>query len=226
MEDVLNNPENPFYDWDTAISTNGDHAFSLAKYLERYKTLADDGETRLVIGETAGTKIDTETRLNNWDICKPSHITVELGVNDYGGLTVQEKFDDIDGIVSAIHDYDSTIKVGIVNVHLLGLFYPELFTDKIATERVKDNVISIYFTALFDLNKKVLEEYPSEDGTSNTFAVPTYFVQGFTKVGARYGVTSDNIPIIIDGTDDLHPAINVCHDLGQQIWAWILYTLS
>lgn len=226
MEDVLNNPENPFYDWDTAISTNGDHAFSLAKYLERYKTLDDDGVTRLVIGSTAGTKITTTTQLNNFDICKPTHITIELGVNDYSGLTVQEKCDDIDGIVSAIHDYDSTIKVGIVNVHLLGLFYPELFTDKIATERVKDNVISIYFTALFDLNKKVLEEYPSEDGTSNTYAVPTHFVQGFTKVGARYGVTSDNLPIIIDGTDDLHPAINVCHDLGQQIWAWILYTLS
>lgn len=225
MQDVLNNPENPFYDWDTAIATNGDHAFSLAKYLERYKTLADDGVTRLVVGSTAGTKI-TSGQINIYDICRPTHITIELGVNDYRGLTAQEKFDDIDGLVSAIHGFDSSIKVGIVNVHLLGPFYPELFTERIATEKLTDNEISYGFPGLFDLNKKVMEEYPSEDGTNNTFAVPTHFVQGFARVGARYGVTGDNIPIIIDGTDDLHPAINVCHELGQQIWAWILYTLS
>lgn len=224
MEDVLNNPANPFYDWATARSTNGAYAFSLAKYLERYKTLEDDGVTRLVVGSTAGTKI-TSDNINGYDICKPTHVTIELGINDYRGISIQQRFADIAALCTAIHAYDSNIKVGIVTVHGTGSFYPELFTDVISADKKSDTKIE-FDALMFDLNKAAMEAYPSEDGTNNVYYIPSYSTQGFTKAGGKNGITSDGHTIIIDGTDYEHPAMNVCYDIGQQIWAWLLYTLS
>jgi hypothetical protein len=56
--------------------------------------------------------------------------------------------------------------------------------------------------------------------------IPSFAVQGFTKAVGKNAITSDGRQIIIDGTDVIHPAMNVCYDIGQQIWAWLLYTLS
>lgn len=224
MEDVLNNPVNPFYDWATARSTNGAYAFSLAKYLERYKTLEDDGVTRLVVGSTAGTEI-TSDYINRYDICKPTHVTIELGMNDYRSISIQQRLADIVAICSAIHSYDSNIYIGIVTIHGTGSFYPELFTDIIAADKKSDAEI-VYQALLFDLNKAAMEAYPSKDGTSKVYYIPAYSTQGFTMSVGKNGLTSDGKAIIIDGTDDVHPAMNVCYDMGQQIWAWLLYTLS
>ena len=223
MEDVLNNPVNPFYDWATARSTNGAYAFSLAKYLERYKTLEDDGVTRLVVGSTAGTEI-TSDYINRYDICKPTHVTIELGMNDYRSISIQQRLADIVAICSAIHSYDSNIYIGIVTVHGTGSFYPELFTDIIAADKKSDTEI-VYQALLFDLNKAAMEAYPSKDGTNKVYYIPAYSTQGFTMSVGKNGLTSDGKAIIIDGTDDVHPAMNVCYDIGQQIWAWMLYTL-
>ena len=52
--------------------------FSLQYYLSQYKTLADDGETRLVVGNTAGTKV---TNVNSWDLCTPNIVVIQLGMN-------------------------------------------------------------------------------------------------------------------------------------------------
>lgn len=223
MENLLNNPDNPFYDWETARNTNGAYAFSLAKYLERYKTLEDDGVTRLIVGSTAGTEI-TSTYINRYDICKPTHVTIELGMNDYRAISIQQRFADIAALCTAIHAYDSNINVGIVTVHGTGSFYPELFTDMISADKKSDNEIE-YQALLFDLNKAVMEAYPSKDGTNNVYYIPSYSTQGFTMLGGKNGITNDGHTIIIDGTDPIHPAMNVCYDIGQQIWAWILYTL-
>lgn len=224
MENVLNNPVNPFYDWAAARSTNGAYAFSLAKYLERYKTLEDDGVTRLVVGSTAGTKI-TSDNINAYDISKPTHVTIELGMNDYRSISIQQRLADIVAICSAIHSYDSNIYIGIVTVHGTGSFYPELFTDIIAADKKSDTEI-VYQALLFDLNKVAMEAYPSKDGTNKVYYIPAYSTQGFTMSVGKNGLTSDGKAIIIDGTDNVHPAMNVCYDMGQQIWAWMLYTLS
>lgn len=62
---------NPFYD------STLQH-FSLTSYLNKYKTLADDGVTRLVVGSTAGTAV---TNVNAYDVCTPNVVVIQLGMN-------------------------------------------------------------------------------------------------------------------------------------------------
>ena len=52
--------------------------FSLASYISKYKTLEDDGSTRLVVGSTAGSEI---TDINECDVCTPNVIVVQLSHN-------------------------------------------------------------------------------------------------------------------------------------------------
>lgn len=229
MENALNNPENPFYDWETAISSNGEYAFSLAKYLERYKTLADDGVTRLVIGETAGTKITQPYQLTDYDICEPSHVTVELGMNDYTGLTAQQRVDDIIQLCNLIRLFDSNIKIGIITVHHTGLFYPEDWVDRIVSKGISDKAIYLYYSSessLVNVNRIISEMFVSENGLNGIYYIPSYHIQGNTKLGAKLGLKSNGEPIIIDGYDIIHPSIDVYKEMGQQLWAWLLYTLT
>lgn len=56
---------NPFYDEKTK-------GFSLKACLDKYRTLADNGMTRLIPGETAGTEVKDA---NAYDLCTPTHDT-------------------------------------------------------------------------------------------------------------------------------------------------------
>ena len=89
-EEVFANPENPFFDIDVARDGVTDCAFSLDKYLERYRTM-DDAGNRLVgsAGQTVvggdGETYTIGTRVSNtadWDVCTPTHIIFNIGIND------------------------------------------------------------------------------------------------------------------------------------------------
>ena len=54
-------------------------AFSITSYINRYKTIANDGITRLTVGSTAGTKV---TDVNAYDVCVPTHIIIQHSHND------------------------------------------------------------------------------------------------------------------------------------------------
>lgn len=58
---------------------NSGGSFSLTAYLNKYKTLADDGVTRLVAGSTAGTEV---VDVYAWDLCTPNVVVIQLGMND------------------------------------------------------------------------------------------------------------------------------------------------
>ena len=231
MENLLNHPENPFYDWATAINSDGEYAFSLAKYLERYKTLADDGVTRLVIGETAGTEVTQSWQLAEYDVCKPSHVTLELGMNDYNKIPIQQRFEDIYKIAELIHDFDANILVGIMTVHITGAFYPEYFLDKAVYNKITDYNENLYYksdtASLRALNTYFTNQFPTENADrNNVYYIPSYFIQGVTRNGAYNCKTTNDKTIIADGTDSIHGAIDVYAEMGYQLWSWLLYTLT
>ena len=43
---LCENPENPFFDINTVISSNGSYAFNIETYLNRYKTINSEGQTQ------------------------------------------------------------------------------------------------------------------------------------------------------------------------------------
>ena len=225
MENVLNNPKNPFYDRNVAMSSKGQYAFSLAKYIERYKTLEDDGETRLIMGSTAGSFIKYESQINNYNVCTPTHVTIELGINDYGGLSNEQRAADIEKIAELITAYNSNIKVGFVQVHIPGVFNPQKWNNIGKFSKVTGWYINNYVKPLWDINKILSEKYNTPNGINGIYSVPTFYTHGFTKDGAYQHPMPNGREIIVDGTDVLHPAIDVYQEIGYQILCWLLYTL-
>lgn len=222
MENVLNNPQNYFYDWATAISSEGAYAFHFAKYLERYKTREEDGITKLILNQTAGTKITSQSQIDNYAVCTPTHVTVELGMNDYRQLTSQERADDIEQIATLIHSYDNSIKVGICQVHCTGTFNPEKWADLGWFTKMDTYV----FKSLFGLNKELCSRYDNLSNQSGIYYVPTYFTQGCEKSGAIYKNLVNGREVLVDGTDAIHASLDVYKEIGYQIYCWILYTFA
>jgi lysophospholipase L1-like esterase len=68
---------NPFYD-DTLVT---DCKFSINKWLERYRTMDDNGN-RLTLGDGTGTEI-TSSNIDNINVCTPNYVVINLGHNDF-----------------------------------------------------------------------------------------------------------------------------------------------
>ena len=91
------NNKNPFYNPST-------QKFSLKYAVDHFKTLSDDGETRLVVGETAG---DMVTDVNAFDFCTPTHVVISLTHN----TSLSEYQNNIAGIISTIRSEYPNIKI-------------------------------------------------------------------------------------------------------------------
>ena len=106
VEELMDNPINEFYDKNTArTSLTVPHAFNLNTFIERFRTLDDEGN-KLVsasanpAGETVigadgntyiiGSQITTQNRLLYVNVCAPSHIILNIGINDCDGLNSVE----------------------------------------------------------------------------------------------------------------------------------------
>lgn len=70
---IAANPDNPF--WKPGVD------FNPYNWTDRWKTLASDGLTRLVVGSTAGSLINSGN-INSIDVTSPTHVFIELGEND------------------------------------------------------------------------------------------------------------------------------------------------
>ena len=116
---------NPFFDISTVESSNGNYAFSMSKYMERYKTLADDGVTRLVVGETAGTKVSD---VYAYDVCEPTHVVIIMAHNGY--TIVPDGIGDASDMAlmaQLIKSYNSDIEVAIGAPRTPGSFNPNAY---------------------------------------------------------------------------------------------------
>lgn len=146
-DETYNTLTNLFYDankvWSGNYASELNSAgvkFSLASYLAKYKTLADDGKTRLVVGSTAGTEI---TDINECDVCTPNVIVITLTHNQNAAAyeqnmpllikAIKNEFPDIPIILNAI---DCT---GSYNSDL----YPEFDASSLKFTALHGQIISV-----------------------------------------------------------------------------------
>jgi hypothetical protein len=119
---IIDDPDNVFYDKDRARAYTGDYiwtyksAFSILKYIERYRTLDDDGnqlyfDANQATTGTAGTNkgyyadgsesnyyIGTKiTDVLCGEVCMPTFIACGMGSNDKAGLTTTGGWSMIEG---------------------------------------------------------------------------------------------------------------------------------
>ena len=117
----------PFYDYDTVQSSNGQYAFNLETYLNRYKTIDSDGTTRLVVGSTAGTWVDN---VNDFDVCTPTHVVIIMNENDARWISSGTPVaDDLKLCADLVAASDNTIKISIGSTRGYGAFRPSSYNS-------------------------------------------------------------------------------------------------
>lgn len=111
---------NPFYDEKTK-------GFSLKACLDKYRTLADNGMTRLIPGETAGTEVKDA---NAYDLCTPTHVVINLNHNS----SLAEYKANIPDIVKTIKREYPEIIVILMSIDETGTYFPAKYPEYRASE--------------------------------------------------------------------------------------------
>jgi len=233
LDNLESNPENPFYDKATAVAK--DVAFSFKAYYDRYKTLEQDGVTRLVVGSTAGTKV---TDVNDYDVCVPTHFIIQHSHND----------NDISWFADNMRKWTTQIKaeysangwgdvfVGISVINHTGTYYPKRYPmfeyDSIARWNFQDAVG-------YNNYQRVIDEFWVDDANEDTekiFILPSIPIQPpawqtpFRRVDdALFHISGleEHAKLVMDGAGaDYHPNAFGHRALGIQMYAWVKYTLS
>jgi hypothetical protein len=208
---------NVFYDYSTVQSSNGEYAFNISAYLDKYKTLENDGVTRLVVGSTAGTLV-TNDYINCYDVCVPSHVVIIMSENyqRYGSnITASDVVDDIEKIADLIYQFNSSIKIAVGCTRKYGAinaaqyeFYPGNFS---------------FDQYLFNVWSEVKTRFEN----SNYYRLPLYAIQ--SVLGSGGGISFDALDqkerakMIGDYT---HTGDNVVSylDRAMLVTAWVAST--
>ena len=203
---------NRFYD----VAKVGTVKFSLTKYLERYKTLADDGVTRLLVGSTAGTEV---TNATDYDVCTPTHVVIQLGFND----SEANWSGDIDLMIAEIKAEYPNMIILLSTIDASGTYFPDKYPmfDKTSVNMVG----SALHNKMYNL---VAAAKAKEDVPDKILYCPSYFVQP-TAWGVPYREV--NPPEYIANEDfifktrfgaggDYHP-----NTYAHSAWAYQMYSL-
>jgi hypothetical protein len=221
----LNNPQNWFFDKDKSGNTR----FSLAKFLSRKKTLADDGVTRLVVGSTAGSLV---TDVNAFDVCTPTHVVFRFMENEWNpfrptnasivGTLFQQAID-------AVHAEYPNIHVAVAPIGDVSTFFPELYPNVKVPLRVGSSW-------KYDFLKNIKSTIVESDITKSYF-IPLYAIQptAFGWNMLRVGDEMTDKPLqdysrsyywtTFDG-DIYHPGGFAHAAWAQQFLSWIAYTYT
>lgn len=206
---------NPFYDG----SISGNTKFSISKWLERYRTLDDNGN-RLTLGSGTGTKITNEN-INQINVCTPTHVLLQTGLNDWSQVSVEQYIADMDIFVSKIKSQLPNAKIAITLFpDDPGTYFKELYPN------IKDNGMRYlhertrsYVTALHEHFKN----------SNDVDLLPFYFVMPpAVSISYRWVQNDDGTKHKVPfgpASNDYH-ANGFAHKAwGQQLYAWIKSTL-
>ncbi|WP_167597696.1 hypothetical protein [Leeuwenhoekiella sp. ZYFB001] len=208
--------DNPFFDLDTVESSGGSYAFNYTEYLNKYKTLASDGVTRLVVGSTAGTLV---TDVNEYDVCEPTHASIIMTENDVNNISDGSLvIPDVILMGERIHAHNSSIKILMGTNRGYGVFNSGLYSQQ---GYIKETTVNSYRLAAYQALKAELEINTDFD------ELPLYAIQSPKgTAGAKSYDTFDLDKLDRWNGDGLHAGdIWGYFDRAYQILAWIASTL-
>ena len=126
------NNVNPFYDPET-------RDFSLRYFIDNFKTLENDGKTRLVVGSTAGSKV---TDAQSWDVCTPTHVVINLNHNS----SFEEYKTNIPRVIEKIKQEYPNMIIILMSIDQTGTYSPSKYPDSFieTLNNLHDKNIQIY----------------------------------------------------------------------------------
>jgi hypothetical protein len=227
LEYLCDNPSNPFYSKVKAMNDAEPNSFSLFSYLSRHKTLSDVIKTeRLVVGSTAGTKV---TDVNAYDVCTPTHITLNFGQNDnwlFPSASLDSHAITVRNIANTILSEYPNIQIGVLINPYPGTLYPELFPlgVRYAKNDFAINLKSGLRTALIanlGVSKSITH-------VGKITYIDAYVVMNPTSHAEDdYG---ENSGVRVDFEDTersgVHPGLKAQAGIGDQVYGFLYHTTA
>lgn len=209
---------NPFFDEKTS-------KFSLKAAVDKFKTLADDGVTRLEVGSTAGTEV---TDVNAFDFCTPTHVVINLNHNS----SLSEYQNTIPDIVKTIKTEYPDMIVILMSIDETGTYFPYLYPEYNENDITWENSSNLHNKNL-SIYRYIKESL--EDEANNIYVCSGHLVQHPVK---SYPSVDNILPETIGGkieyygnhsdgsAPNYHPN-NIAHkSWGYQLYSLIKYTLA
>lgn len=196
--------------------------FSLSKYLSNYKTLADDGVTRLQVGSTAGTLV---TDVNAYDVCTPTHVVIQLGFND----AEVDFITNLQLMINSIKSEYPDMIIIVSTIDAAGTYFPYLYPqfDSASVNMLGDGLHAKMFN--LTLAAKALENIGNK-----IYYCPNYFIQptawgvAFRDVDFPENIANPIFPFkkAHGAGNNYHPNTYAHVAWGYQLYALIKYTLA
>ena len=221
------NHKNRFYDadkvghWqDSELNATG-VGFSISKYLERYKTLADDGITPLVVGETAGTEVTESDKYFN--LCTPNIISIQLGFNDNESNYIE----DLKLMIKAIREEYPNMPIIVSLIDGTGTYNKELYPEMNPAD------ISLTHNTHHKMHS-LMAQIQNETFPSGIYILGSYFIQSTAySVALKPYMQPQNVkyenfrPYYVENgsSPDLHPGTYAHCDWAYQFSALIKYIM-
>lgn len=216
-------PVNPFFSIDEARTGSSGTAFSLTKYLQRFRTMDDAGNRltgtagQTVVGGdgntyTIGTDVVNTT---DYDVCTPTHVILNIGINDSEGANTSAN------TIGTIKTF-----VGRFNVPVAYFLtrYPGVMNRGAWTDFALPKQYA--FPAH---NIGVLDGITDWFGTQqNKYLIGSYLVQNPCSVTGDFveDDTINHVQRLNCTNDNLHPGIMAYKTVGFQCLCWLYYVQS
>lgn len=220
-DELANEPMNRFYNINEARTGSSGTAFDLNKYLERYRTMDNAGNRlegsagQTVIGGdgqtyTIGTKVNNT---NDYDVCTPTHVIINVGVNDSEANSVTIAVASLKRLISLFTvptAYFLTRMPGVCNLGDWG-----------------DLAIPAQYVP-FAHNVGVLSELKGWfDEQVNKYLLPIYAIQypcSVTEEFVEESITHEKR--VNTKTPNIHPGVFAYRSVGFQCLCWLYYVKS
>ena len=198
--------------------------WSLRAWLNKYRTLNDDGE-RLSLGSGTGTLI-TSGNLQNIDVCTPTHVIIMLGANGGGTLSQWQQ------MVNTIKSEFPDMIIGIAIPDAAGTYFPSLHPNcnYLCTIWNDTGSQGSRHNQQYNLQKMLQEYYGTEEQEQNNiFMLPFFFVAPTAESVALRTVPLPDAEYSITGNNKFydhygwHASTHV-NGIGQTNWGYSLYS--
>lgn len=229
------NPVNPFYDYATASAVGSTVAFSMYAYQSRYKTLSQDGTTRLIVGSTAGSKVTVATA---YDVCIPSHIIIQHSHNDGDVTWFADNMRIWTNAIKAeyaAHGW-TTPFIGLSVIRHTGTYYPKRYPF---LDRQYCSLWNSFASIGYNNTQRLITKYWVSDANEDTekiYILPSMHIQPtawsvpFRHVDSpAFDITGlpEHMYHIMDGSGGTYHPNAIAHRCwGMQMYGWIRWTLS
>lgn len=220
-------PVNAFFD----NTKTGDNKFSIAKWIERYRTIDDNGN-RLTLGNGTGSQI-TASNINTYNVCTPTHIVVTIGRNDLAYCDENTFIQNMNTFISQVKSELPSVTIGIViTPDDVGSMFPKRYKNII-------DCLKVGSRKFYSLASRLITEYGNKEA-ENIYLVPFYFVQPTAWGQPLYRVDMPESIFGLEGFQNdsflkyrplgvganIHPGSHCQAAWGYQLYSWLKYVLS